>query len=237
MKKRVILIVFILIFIPELFAGFQHHKERGNFNFYYDKKLNQYSLEYIISLTEIFDMKCKKKFFCTNSSSLDIYLYNDTARFINEQKGRWWQKYVIKSNSAAVNNIELLLQQNGLKNLLKYIIYRNNIINSFKNRLPVWFSNGLAIYYSDETFFKNKGLKFSSFEEFVKKLDNYTTKEECEQANYNCCKSIKYLVDNFGEDKILEYIKTIKTEKEFENKFYNFFKTTYKDFIKVSMNL
>ncbi len=236
MKKRLLLIAFILIFIPELLADFKH-KKRGNYNFYYDKKLNRYSLEYIISLTEIFDMECKSKIFCTNSDSLDIYLYNDTARFINEQKGRWWQKYIIKSNSAAINNIELLLQKNGLKNLLKYIIYKNNILNSFKKRLPVWFSNGLAIYYSDETLFKNKGLKFSSFEEFIKKLTDYTTKEECEQANYNCCKSIKHLVDNFGEDKILEYIRTVTTEKEFEKSFYDFFKTTYKDFIKVSLNL
>lgn len=236
MNKILILIMLLPLFNLNLQAEFKSTKE-GKYNFYYDKNLNIYSLKYIIKQVNKFDKDFRKKFSFTNNNPLNIYLYNDTVKFINEQKGMWWQNYIIKHNLVAINNIDLLLQKNSLRNLVKYIIYRDSFIIFFKNRLPVWLINGLAIYYSDANMFENKNLQFVSFNEFIYKLDNYTTKEECEQANYNCCKSIKYLFNNHGEDKILKYFKTIRTRAEFKNKFFDYFKITYEDLIHISLNL
>lgn len=236
MKKAFIWFVFLFSFSSVLFAGFMH-QEQGRFNFYYDNSLNRFSLEYIIKQIKKFDIDYKEKFPSTNNAALNIYLYNDTIKFIDEQKGMWWQNYIIKPNLIGINNIDLLLAKNSLQDLLEYVIYRINFLNSFENCLPAWFINGLAIYYTDKNMFKTKGLKFASFDEFVHKLDSYTTLEEFEEANYCCYKGVKYLMDNYGEGKVLEHIKTVNNKQEFKNKFINVFNVTYDDFIRMSLNL
>ncbi len=242
--KNLVLIIFFLI--PgtclmadrPVLAGLKH-LTRGKYNFHYNKNFNEYSLKYIIKQTIKNDNDFNKKFSCTNKNFMDIYLYNDMIKFINDQKGMWWQKYIIKPNLAAINNIELLLQKNLLQMYLKYIIYRNCFLNTIQGRIPIWLINGLAIYYSDENIFVNRNLFFTTFDQFISKLDNFTTMEECEQANYICFKGVKYLIDNFGEDKVLRFfqIVIVKDEKEFEKQFNIFFMMTYKDFTSRSINL
>ena len=199
--------------------------------------MNRFSLEYIIKQARKFDINYKEVFFLTNNKTVNFYLYNDTTKFINEQKGMWGQNFIFKSDLVAINNIDLLLTKNYMQGLLKYVIFRINFLHSFENCLPAWFINGLAIYYSNKDMFQTKGLKFSSFDEFIDKLDNYTTLNEFEEVNYYCYKGVKYLMDNYGEDKVLEYIKTNNNKEEIKNNFFNSFNVTYDDFIRLSLNL
>ncbi len=236
MKKLTLLIIFIVVLVSFLYGDFKNIKEK-RYNIYYEHSLNLFSLDYVVKLLSIMDDEFSKKFVFTNRELINVYLYCDTVKFMNEQKAMWWQNYEIKSNKVCINNIDLLLEKNSLHILLKYIFFKLNLKTLYNDKLPVWFINGLAIFYSDKQLFKQQSLRFTVFKEFINKLSNYTTKEQWEAANYCCYKGIKYLVDQYGEDKIREYIGSIKDEKEFRNKFFNFFGITYKEFIRFELNL
>ena len=237
MKKRFLFIVILLLLlILPLHGDFKIIKE-NRYTVHYDPSLNLFSLEYVLKLLKNTDEKFLTKFSVTNTNTINLYLYNDTIKFMFEQKAMWWENYRLKPDSVAINNIELFLQKNSLHDLLDYVLFKLDLLNLYKDRLSTWFINGVAIYYSESTLFKNGSYKFSSLQEMTNKLNKYQSKEEMESANYYCYKSIKYLADQYGEEKILQYLNMKKDLKEFENGFFNFFGISYNEFIQFSLKL
>ncbi len=230
MKKLIFINVFILFLSSYTFADFILIKEK-QYNIYYEKSINFYSLEYVIKLLKDIDRDFNMIFFQTNRKNIDIYLYNDIVKFMSEQNTMWWQNYLIKSNQIAINNIDLLLQKNSMYSILKYLIFNHKLNNFYKDKFPKWFLNGLSIYFADKDLFKKGGLKFINISEVKNKLKNYVIKDEFETANCYCMLGIKYLVNNHTKEKLIEYIGVVNSGREFKKGFFDFFGISFVDYL------
>lgn len=235
-KKVVLPLIIVFTLLSGLVADFKEIKE-ARFSIFYEKDVNIISLEYVVKLLKGIDDKFHDKFALTNIQPSSLYLYNDTINFMNSQKVMWWQNYSIKSNHIALNNIELLLQQNSLHDILKYLIFYMNLNYFYHKKVPSWVINGLAIYYSGNKYFSSARRQFNSFNEFQKKIQQYTTQEEFKAAHYYCYKGIKYILDQYGEEKLFEYLNNVNTEEEFSKNFFNFFGISFQEYIQIALGL
>ncbi len=236
MKKNLIeIFIFINIIIcyPTFIYGQYQYKtiKEDNFIIHYPYNFNSYTLEYIIKLIKIDQSSFSNDFKITNKIKTEVYLYNDTVTFIQKENVRWWQNYIIKSNGFAVNNIDLLMQNNKLNLILKYLFYKFYLLKTYKNRIPAWFLNGLALYWSKLKFSNTATVNFNNFQEVIDKLKNYSFQYEYYGSNMVCLKMINYLYDNYNHYDILQLLKNSNNYKEFKVNFFNIFGISYQEFL------
>lgn len=223
------LIIFSLLIKTALFANFSLIKEE-NLNIYYSKTINPYTTEYIIKLAKTFNGNFKLTFNITNNNPINLYLYDNTVQFINEQSTMWWQNYLIKSNNIYLNNLDLLLEKNSLQNILKYLIFYVNLNYIYSDHISPWLINGIAIYYSDKGLFKKNGVILVDFNQITEKLNKFTFQEEFEQVNYYCFKAVSYMIENYNEKTFYNYINQLKNPGDYSNNFFNFFGISFPEF-------
>lgn len=221
MSRYIFLIIFLYSTSSVSAAQFSLMKE-NSFEIYYEKRLNPYTVEYAIKLLKHSKKEIDRIFKITNSVNFKIYLYADTINFITEQKAMWWESYLFKTNVVYINNVDYLMEKNCFNLIIKYLIAYRYLLEEYKNRVPGWFLKGLSLYFAKLTF-PDSGIKFRKFDELLKKLENYTTKEEYQQSHRSLYEGISYLANNFTFDKIIEFINQSKSHQEFEKLFFQFF--------------
>jgi hypothetical protein len=86
----------------------------------------------------------------------------------------------------------------------------------------LWLWEGLAIYLSGQLYQYKKPLKLKNFLEFYNKYNNETT-DVYKESGF----AIKFLVDKFGKEKLLELLKGV-TKYMSEPDFAKLFKKIYK---------
>jgi len=220
--NKYIFLIFLLCSVSLIYGAQFSLMKENEFELYYEKTLNPYTVEYAIKLLKHSKEEIVSVFKITNSVNFKIYLYADTINFISEQKGMWWESYLFKTNVVYINNVDFLMEKNCFNIIIKYLVVYRYLLEQFKNKVPGWFLKGISLYFAKLSF-PDSGIKFKNFDELLKKLENYTTKEEYQQSHKCLYEGISYLANNFTFDKLIEFINQSKSYQNFENLFFQFF--------------
>jgi hypothetical protein len=195
-------------------------------------KIKSFSHKYYekVCETAIFDLN---KFFGLNIENIspNLFLVNDrkTMNDLRQQKTESW---VVGWGSPYA--VYLLDYRNFLKesnhtyvNKKHYsALIKHEMVHIFTHKVcigsnPLWLWEGLAIYLSGQLYQYKKPLKLKNFLEFYNKYNNETT-DVYKESGF----AIKFLVDKFGKEKILELLKSI-TKDISEIEFARLFKSVY----------
>jgi hypothetical protein len=102
-----------------------------------------------------------------------------------------------------------------IKHELSHLFYS---IVSNNSKIPVWLNEGVAIYTSGQNKFKKRPTEFKNFLKFYEVGGSGVYNE----SGY----VVEILVDKFGKDKVLEFIKSLRTFTS-ENDFNKGFKVSF----------
>ncbi len=124
-----------------------------------------------------------------------------------------------------------------IKHELSHLFYKIMVKNGF---YVVWLWEGVAIYTSEQDRFKKKPVKIkyllNFYDKHMKKYKDKTVSVYFESGFF-----IKMLVEKFGKEKLLKFLKSlqkVKNKKEFDNLFFKTykFKLNYKEINKIYLN-
>ncbi len=130
-----------------------------------------------------------------------------------------------KSATAHAKGEYLFLQNKYFKNdkeierILRHEIAHafTYCVAKFRRAKPHWLWEGIAVYLSKE----NKNKERSKFHKFLKNYDSMDR-----DAYYECGFAVQFLIENYGKQKLLKLIKSLK-DIDSKNKFAKKFKEIY----------
>ncbi|MBN1898704.1 MAG: hypothetical protein JW827_08005 [Spirochaetes bacterium] len=230
------LIMVLLLLTGQLFSSteFSVIKE-DELELHYDKGLNPYTVEYAMKLLKHTKEYYTQIFNKTNYIPLKIYLYSSTINFISEQNASYWQNFIFQSDSVYINNVDFLLEENSFHIIIKYVMIYNYLLAEYKERIPPWFLNAMALHASNLVFPKSE-VTFANFDDMVSNLTNFTLKDEYYQANNKLKQGITDLVNDHQLARVLEFMENCLDYEDFKKKFFQFFGFSLSEYKKTISN-
>lgn len=114
-----------------------------------------------------------------------------------------------------------LMKRNNFDNILIHELIHSIIYFKCGNNVPIWFHEGLAQYYEYNkkvNFIINEGIINNYLKiEIIEKSFNKLRSEEINIAYLESLFLIKYIIEQYGENTILELLNEFKKSRKFEN--------------------
>ncbi len=192
-----------------------------------------------------------KRFFGKDCKFFQIRIANDEKEF-KKLAGKYYLKYLkgvgIKGKIVIIRSLQtykINYKRFGGTSDFE-ILLAHEINHIFARQIhvyngPFWFTEGLAMYvagqvpgktYKRKVMLTKENARFFMFYRLIMK------KQSNEMYIFQYF-GVKYLVDNFGKNKLLELIRTYpekSNKKEFENRFKKIYGITYASFLKEFVN-
>lgn len=184
--------------------------------------------------------KYKEKWDIKSNPKIEIVFFKSTYDFIHYTNENRKIGGVYKNKKIFLQPINILKQKNILFSILKHELLHALFDNIENKKIPRWFNEGYAIYYSGELkrIKKNYPLKFNSLLELESKIKSNNYKE-IQTAYFYLGLVIQFLSNKYGDELLNDIIRDNSNypfEKMLETHLYTSFDTLEKEIIKYLKN-
>jgi hypothetical protein len=167
-------------------------------------------------LSEKLGMDLKKK--------LDVRIYESVQKFTTQaNRTRPWRGALYWHGVLHVQPVRALAQRKILEQSLSFELVEAMLEPSAAKGCPRWLCEAFAVYHSGlmAKLTRPVGVRLSSFADLEQDIQSYQNPPQWEDVRYVLGVTMKYLVDTYGEEKVLGLFKAFDGEKSVQNVFKN----------------
>lgn len=153
MRKSFLITVTLIILLSPFRTSFATDfktTQTKNFNIYFEEDITAGDLS---TLKEIFESAYKdmvKHIGDIVPKSVDVLIFGRCGDFTFHTKLPWWSASVMVDGAIYFQPISILKERGVLKNVVRHEVALVFIQHKWGEKAPLWFAEGLAVYYSGE---------------------------------------------------------------------------------------
>lgn len=153
---------------------------------------------------------------------LDVRIYESVRKFTTQaNRTRPWRGALYWRGVLHVQPVRALAQRKILEQSLSYELVGAMLESSAEKGCPRWLCEAFAVYHSGlmAKLVRPVGARLSSFADLEQDIQSYPNPPQWEDVRYVLGVTMKYLVDTYGEEKVLGLFKAFDGTMSVQNVF------------------